>query len=155
MDQAQLQTLATALRASANSSVINAIAARNDTALAAWLNASSNQLAWNESVFAQALFEAIDITKFDGLSTGKRDAYRLMLDFTPIDFNKIKNRKALQDIWGNTDSVSILTEVTRKATNGEKIYGGTDVTTNTVTAWKLNYVGGIGVDEVSNALNNY
>ena len=101
------------------------------------------------------LFEATDVTKFDGLVAGKREAWKLMLQFAPINFGKQKFRKAVTDAWGTTDSKAILTDCTRPATNGEKYLGGTVVTENTIAAWKLNFSGNIAIGEISNALNRF
>lgn len=151
---AQETTLATALKAETNADVVAAMAARNDTFLAEWCNGLSATDAWNMRMTSQALFEDSDITKFDGLSAGKRDAWRMMLDFGPIDCTRQKNRKAIQDVWGNTDSIPILQDCRRKATRAEIYLGGSSATTNTVTALKLNWEGRIDVYELSVALNN-
>lgn len=151
----QLQTLAAGLRASTDPTVVAALALRDDVILSNWCNAASTQDAWNERVSGLDLFEATDVTKFDGLTAGKRDAWRLLLTYAPCDFSRQKNRKAAQDVWGNTDSVAVLQACTRKATNAEKILGGTDATTNTVTAWKLNVTGSVAINEVSSALNRF
>lgn len=128
-------------------------ATRNDGFLWNWLNSPSAVVAWAENVGARTLFEAMDVTKFDGLTAGKRDAWRMMLDFAPLDFGTLKNRKAIQDQWGNADSVVILQAVTRFATHFEVAIGGNDATTNTVTAKKLTLTGPISLDDVSTALN--
>jgi hypothetical protein len=99
------------------------------------------------------LFDAMDVTKFDGLSAGKRDAWRLMLDFAPIDFTKIKTRKGVQDVWGDTDSVAVLQACRRKATVAEVTLGGETKTTNTVSALKLNWEGTLSYTDVGIALN--
>lgn len=152
---AQQQTLATALRAETDAGVVAALAIRNDVALTTWCNSLSSVDAWHNAMGKQDLFEAMDITKFDGLTAGKRDAWRLLLEFAPIDFTRQKLRKAVQDAWGNTDSVAVLQDCRRKATRGEAYLGGNDATTNTVTAKKLNYTGSVSLDDVSNALNRY
>lgn len=128
-------------------------ATRNDGFLRDWLNSPSTVTAWAESVNAKALFESMDISKFDGLTAGKREAWRMMLDFAPLDFGVVKNRKAITDQWGNVDSIPILQAVTRFATNFEAAIGGNDATTNTVTAKKLTLTGPISLDDVSNALD--
>ena len=128
-------------------------ATRNDGFLWNWLNSPSAVVAWSENVGARTLFEAMDVTKFDGLTAGKREAWRMMLDFVPLDFGTLKNRKAIQDQWGNADSVVILQAVTRFATHFEAAIGGNDATTNTVTAKKLTLTGPISLDDVSTALN--
>lgn len=150
---AQETTLANALKAETNSGVIAAMAIRNDVFLTAWCNSASTADAWNDAMTARAFFESMDVAKYDNLTAGKRDAYRQMQDFSPIDMAKNANRKAITDIWGTTDSVKVLQACTRKATNAEKYLGGTDATTNTVTAKKLNWAGILEHDEVSRALN--
>ena len=42
-----------------------------------------------------------------------------------------------------------------RITNGEKYLGGTSATENTVTAWKLNAPGNIGMTEIQSALNRF
>lgn len=149
----QQTTLVNALKTETNQDVINALAIGNITFLVQWCNDNSAVDAWNTSVSSNELFEASDITKFDGLTAGKRDAWRMLLDFTPIDMSRLKNRKAVQDVWGNTDSVVVLQDMRRKATRGEAYLGGTSATTNTVTALKLNYVGSLSIDDIATALN--
>ena len=149
----QKTTLAAALRAETNQGVIDAVAISNITFLVEWCNGESATDAWNTAVSGSQLFEDTDVTKFDGLTAGKRDAWRLMLDFSPIDMSRAKNRRTVQDVWGNTDSVPILQDMRRKATRGEAYLGGSSATTNTVTALKLNYVGSLSIDDIATALN--
>ncbi len=153
--EAQKQTLAAALRAETDAGVVAALAIRNDVSLTAWCNTASPVDVWHPAMTNRLLFEAGDVTKFDGLTAGKREAWKLMLDFAPIDFSRNKMRKAIKDVWGNTDSVAVLQACTRKATNGEKYLGGTDATENTVTARKLNFAGQISMTDISSALNGY
>lgn len=153
LTETQETTLAVALKAETNPTVVAALAIRNDVALAEWCNALSTTDAWNDTMTSGLLFEASDITKFDGLTAGKRDAWRMMLDFAPVDMSRQKNRKAVQDVWGNTDSVAVLQACTRKATNAEKYLGGTSATTNTVAALRLNWTGTLSHGDVSHALN--
>ncbi len=155
MTETQKQTLAAALRAETNSSVVSMMAIRNDVGLAEWCNADSAVDAWQPAMTNRLLFEAGDVTKFDGLSAGKRDSWKLLLEFAPIDFARNKMRKAVTDIWGNTDSVAVLQACTRKATNAEKYLGGNSATENTVTAFKLNWTGVLSHSEISDVLNRY
>ena len=155
MTPSQSQTLANALRAETNATVISALAIRNDVYLAEWCNSNSSVSAWNPSMEARDLFEAGDVTKFDGLTAGKRDAWQLVLDFAPIDFARNKMRAAVKDIWGNTDSVAVLQSCTRKATNAENYLGGTIATENTVAALKLNWTGTLSYSEIGDILNKY
>ena len=150
---AQETTLAAHIRASQDAAVIAALAIRNDVELARLYNLASATDAWRVSMSGRDLFEATDVTKFDGLAAGKRDAWRLLLTFAPVDMTRQKNRKAAQDVWGNADSVAALQACTRKATVAENALGGASATTNTVSALKLNWEGALSTDDVSYALN--
>jgi hypothetical protein len=151
----QLQTLATALRAETDSNVVNYLANRMDVQLAEWCNTASTSDAWNPAMTGSSMFEATNVVRFDTLTAGKRDSWKLMLDFTPLDMGRNKLRLAVIDVWGSTDSVAVLTACTRKATNGEKYLGTTTVTENTVTALKLVAPGQISISDVSSALNRF
>ena len=155
LNQTQMQTLASALRAETNVNVVAAMSVRNDVFLTQWCNTAGSSDAWNPAMDSKSLFEASDITKFDNLTAGKRDAWRVMLDFAPIDFSRNKMQKAAKDIWGVADSVAVLQACVRKATNGEAYLGGTSATENTVTALKLSVPGNLSLDDISNSLNAY
>ncbi len=155
LSNARLTLVKNYIFASVDPDVISARtdATRNDGFIWNWLNSTSTVSAWAESVNAKTLFESMDISKFDGLTAGKREAWRMMLDFAPLDFGTLKNRKAITDQWGSVDSIPILQAVTRFATHFEVAIGGNDVTTNTVTAKKLTLTGPISLNDVSTALN--
>ena len=155
MTESQYQTLAAALRAETNANVVNYLANRMDVQLAEWCNAASAVDAWQPAMTNRLLFEAGDVTKFDGLSAGKRDSWKLLLEFAPIDFARNKMRSAVKDIWGNTDSVAVLQACTRKATNAENYLGGNSATENTVTALKLKWTGTTSYSEIGEILNRY
>lgn len=150
----QLATLKAAILAETDATLAQYRANGQTTMIAEWYNQLTDTDAWMSSVDSRTLYEAMDITKFDNLSSaGKRDAWRLMLDFAPADMTRVKQRKAVQDIWGNTDSVAILEAVRRKATKAEVVLGGSTVTTNTVSALKLNWEGSLSGDDVALALS--
>ena len=130
----QKQTLANALRAETNQTVVDALAIRNDVALAEWTNANSTADAWNNKHGCALAVQTMDITKYDNLTAGKRDAWRCMLTTRRTTWPRTRIRKAALDVWGATDSVAVLQSCVRKATNGENYLGGTSATTNTVTA---------------------
>lgn len=155
MTESQYQTLAAALRAETDAGVVAMLAIRNDVWLAEWCNADSAVDAWQPAMTNRLLFESGDVTKFDGLSAGKRDSWKLLLEFAPINFARNKMRKAVTDIWGNTDSVAVLQACTRKATNAENYLGGNLATENTVTALKLNWTGTTSYSEIGEILNRY
>jgi hypothetical protein len=151
----QLQTLATALRAETDANVVNYLANRMDVQLAEWCNTASASDAWNPAMTGGALFEATNVVKFDNILAGKRDAWKLMLDFTPLDMGRNKLRLAVIDVWGDADCIAVLQACTRKATNGEKYLGTTTVTEKTVTALKLTVPGQISISDVSSSLNRF
>ena len=155
MTDAQLQTLAQALRAETDPAVVAALAIRDDYTLMLWCNGASAQDAWHEAMDSRGLFELMSITSFDGLTAGKRAAWDLMLRNAPLDMARAKYRAALPDIWGSSASVEMLQGCTRKATRGEVYLGGSSGTTNTVSALKLHVPGQIDVNTISEALNRF
>jgi hypothetical protein len=155
MTDAEKQILADALRAETEPAVVTAVGNRDDVGLANWCNAPTTTDAWNPAMTDQQLFEAINVTKWDALSEGKRSTWGLLFTFSPIDFSRQKMRKAVEDVWGTTDSVVVLQNCTRKATQAEVYEGGTVVTQNTVSATKLNWSGTLSTDEISDVLNNF
>lgn len=156
MTPAKLTALAAHIRANTSPTVTAALSIRNDVAVTDYYNSTSTTDAWAENVEARTIFEATDVTKYDGLTAGKRASQDRLERYAPIDFRRSANRKALVDIWGNTDSIPVLQGMTRKASYGELAIGTpTDTATNTVTAKKLDWVGMISIDDISNALNRY
>lgn len=155
----QETVLIAAIKASSDPVLAPLVISRDNVLISDWLNSSSTVNAWHESCNALELFQASDITKFDNLTAGKRDAWRLMLDFAPHDMRINANRKAIVDIWEAStnkpgdDAPAVLTKCLRKATNGENILGGTKATSDTVTAIKLDFIGHISVEDISKAFN--
>lgn len=154
LNNTQKATIRAAIFASVDQAVIDARegATRHDAFIETWLNGDSAQDAWMTSVDKRGLFEATDIVKFDTISAGKRDSWKLLLDNAPIDFTRNKSRKAVDDVWG-ADAPGVLAGLVRKATRAEEILGGTDATNSTVTAWKLNWSGLVTRAEVGDILN--
>lgn len=153
LSTAQQATIAAALRAETDAGVIAALAIRNDVALQTWCNSASITDAWADSMSKRDLFEATNITKFDNLTNGNRDAWKLLLDNAPIDMTRIKMRNSVEGIWGSADAVVVLQACTRKATRGEVYLGGNSVTTDTVSALRLSVPGALSVFDISDALN--
>jgi len=149
----QLATLKAAINAETNATLVGYRTNGQTTMIAEWYNAASNTDAWSSNVSQSVLFDATDITKFDNISAGKRDAWRILMDFAPCDFTRVKIRKGVQDIWGDADSVVVLQAGLRKATKAEVALGGTSVTTNTVTGLKLSWEGMLSGDDVASALS--
>jgi len=154
LTNAQRQTLKTAIAAETDPTFVGYRTAGNNTEITNWYNTPSSTDAWMFAATRATLFEATDVTKFDGLSAGKRDAWRLMMDNAPIDFGRNANRKAVLDIWGATDSVAVLQALREKATRAQEILGGTSKTTNTVTGLDRAYAGTLSYTDVIAALNS-
>jgi hypothetical protein len=162
MNDAQKQALAAGIRASADSTVVAALAIGNRAAITVWCNQSAPGpiKAWNESMAAQDSDEATNWVAFDTLSAGKRDSWNQAFMRFPRDFSRAKVRKWVTDVWGNatggSDAEAILQAALVNMTNAQVIIGlGTDATTGTVTAKKRDFSALVTEDEVSNALNRF
>jgi len=145
--------LVDALLAETDPSIVAAIASRLDDVLVSWVNTQTVNDAWMNMAYKIDLFDAIDLTKYNNITAGSRDTWKYLNDMSPIDFGIAKRRQAIVDVWGTTDSVVILQKLRRKATKGEMYFGGTVVTTNTVSALKLNFPGLISKDDMAYAFN--
>lgn len=152
LTNAQRTTLRTAI--AAEPTLAAAYAARDDQTIADWCNAASSTDAWMYAADSRTLFEAGDVTKYDGLTAGKRAAWDRVERNAPIDFGRNKMRTAVVDIWGATDAVAVLQALREKATNCQSKIGGTSKTTQTVTAIDRAWSGVLGRDQISDLLNN-
>tara|TARA_R110000868_G_scaffold143263_6_gene361243 strand:- start:1089 stop:1565 length:477 start_codon:yes stop_codon:yes gene_type:complete len=155
MTQAQRALLRTGILADTDPAIVAAVAAGANNQLLPLINAASTTDAWLGAATRQQLFEAIDLTQFDGITAGKRDAWKLLMDNAPIDFGRVKMRKAVSDSWssltqGQRDT--ILGNLVEKATKAEVYIGGTNRTEGGVTALGRNVVGAVSSDELSKAM---
>lgn len=153
LTKAQEATLAAAIRTETNAGVIAALASGDSLALQAWCASDSPTDAWESSMPGRLLFESIAVAKFTALSGVNREAWQYLLQFAPIDFSRNKFRKAVTDIWGPTDSVTVLQACVRKANYGEFYLGGTVASEGSVSALNLKVVGVLNVEDISLALN--
>lgn len=149
---AQLTTLAAAINA--EPAVAAFLAVGDDGSIAAFYNdAHATTRAWRGDMSSSDLFNAMNLTQFDGISAGKRDAWRMMVDLAPIDMRRAKMRGAVTDVWSNaTTRDAILTDCTRSATKAEALFGGTDRLEGAITAKVLVVEGVLTSDEVAKAL---
>jgi hypothetical protein len=148
---AQRTTLRTALLA--EPTIATAVANRDDGAITVWCNGASATDAWLAAADQRALFEAIDLTKYDALTGGKRASWELLARNVPIDIGRGKMRQAVLDVWGATDSIAVLQALREKATRCQVILGGTTRTTNTVSGLDRNYPFPISQFQISTVLN--
>lgn len=151
--------LAAAIRANTDPAIVTALSVRDDDTICNYYNVLTTTSAWRESVSREDLFEMMPITVFDGLSPGKRDTWKLMLEqaeTTPLDFGKAKLRAATRDIWPTGNGDDILNACTRKATRCEMLYGGSVETSGSVSATDLAVEQPVLTTyQVSVALNQY
>lgn len=157
LTDAQKATLAAGLMAETDPVMVGWRNVRNDVFLFEWVNTETATDAWHNACAKREFFEATNVSKFDNLTAGKRDAWKLMLDNAPIDMTRAAMRKAIIDVWGTTDSAVVLQSCLKKATRGELYLGSTTVATSApvVSALKLNFQGTISIQEVSDALNRF
>lgn len=157
-DPTMQQTLAAAIRANTDPAIVAAVAARNDDVIRDWYNLETSTDAWRSDIDGQALFEATPITVFDGISAGKREAWRLMIDqaqISPLDFGRPNLRAAVRDIWTTPNGDAILTACRRKATRAELIFGGKVEASGAISATDLNVEIVLTSYDVSVSLNNF
>ena len=125
--------------------------------LAQYCNASTTTNAWRENVPPDQMVEQVRFVSYGDLPAGKRDAFRLMLDYPPIDATRAKVRKGIEDIFAvagsYTDSAQMgqmLGACVEKATWAELALGFTTPSAvGGVTAIKRNVTGALSVDDVS------
>lgn len=153
---AQKTTLKAALLAETDPIVVTALSLGDDVSITAWCNGASAVDAWMASASKQALFEACNIVQFDGLTQGKRDAWMLLQDNTPVDFRRNKMRNGVDDIWGAALSPAVLSALLEKATRAELYItpnsAGNQKTTRTVVGLDRAFVGQLSISEIASVL---
>lgn len=153
---AQLQTLKTAILAETDPSVVQwrAPATRDDRSLADWYNAASTTAAWGTAVAVESVDDAVDYSTYDTLSAGKRDSWALFIA-RPRDFARNKTRKWTEDVFGasSANAVAVLQAAIVKARRIEVVFGGNTKTSSGLSALDRSYVGTVGLEDISKALN--
>lgn len=152
LTSAQLTALAAAINA--EPAVATFLAAGDDGNIAAFYNGAHATIrAWRGDVSSADLFNAMNLTQFDAITAGKRDAWRMMVDLAPVDMRRAKMRAAVSDVWSNAGTRDgILTDCTRAATRAEALFGGTDRVEGGVTAKVLVTEGLLSGTDVARAL---
>ena len=144
-----IQTLKAWVAASTDPAIVDARTRGATYDLMLLLNAKATPTtkAWSAEVTAQTLDEGADYAAFDSVAAGKRDAWRLFLDYAPRDMSKQKLRKVVADVWGNATAgsvaESILTGCTENATVAQVAIGGSTASTGTVSALKRDFAGAV------------
>jgi hypothetical protein len=155
LTDAQQTALAAAIRASADPTVIAALALRNDVALAEWCNSASTFVVWRPEVPVADYRDAITWTEVDALTTGKARIWEwLTARMTlPINAASAAVRQGIADAFGagTATRAALLAVSKRFASQVESLFAtgtGTDATPGA-----LIYVGPVSLTEVSVALN--
>ena len=125
--------------------------------LTAYVNALTATDAWRESVPAVDLVAALRFATYDGLAAGKRDAFRLMLEYGPVDATKAAIRNGLGDMFATGGTYSdaqqlpkMMAACTEKATWAQtKFPFTTPAAVGGVTAIKRAFTSIVTIDEVS------
>lgn len=160
MTNGQKNTLRTAILA--EPALATAVSIRDDMAIANYCNAAATptQKAWKEIYSAADLFSATVLTEYIARSAAERQGYDLLISMAGnmgIDPSRAKIRNAIADIFSgasnSTSRAAILNNMTQDATWAEVKIGGTNATTDTVTAWRRNWTGILTVSDISALLN--
>jgi hypothetical protein len=123
----QLTTLASAIRADTDQAVIDALAIRNDVALAELYNAATTHVVWRSTLTPEQARAAISggagLAQLDNLTAGKRDSLFWVFNGVTQPGNSAQ-RSAIEDLCGsqNTLKAAILAAQKRVATKAEKLF---------------------------------
>ena len=154
----QLATLKAHINGSTDPDVVAARAIRNDTELARLYNLPASPVvnAWLREASARQIFEATNVNLFDSVAAGKRDAWRMLMDFAPADFGRNARRNTVLDVWSAQTANqrnAILNSLTEQATVAQVALGGTNDTAEGVTAFTRNFWGQVTIDDIGRAMN--
>jgi len=125
--------------------------------LTAYVNALTETDAWRHSVPAADMVAALRFATYDSLVAGKRDAFRLMLEYGPVDATKAAIRNGLGDMFATGGTYSdaqqlpkMMAACTEKATWAQtKFPFTTPAAVGGVTAIKRDFTSIVTIDEVS------
>lgn len=161
LNNARLDLLKAAILAETDAEFVGYRTNGQTTLMAAWFNLEKSPAVqvWRTSVPPEDSDEATPWTAFDAIAlAGKRDSYLHAFMRYPRDYSRNSVRKWITDVWGNatvgSNAETILRGAgLRNATRGEVVLGGSNqVSTNTVSAVRLTFVGNISDVDISAAL---
>lgn len=142
----------------ANPNVSAWVAGGVDNSVKDWYNQNTVTMAWKSSFSSDDLLDAVKFPEYLARSNAERQAFDLLVTKGSFNPEKASYRKAIADIFSgatnSTSRVAILTAMTEPATNAEVLFGGNNVTTDTVTALKRNWTGKITDSDVAKALRD-
>lgn len=155
----QLQALAAALRASTVPAVVEALAIRNDMALADWCNAPSSFVVWKTFVPKAEVGRTFVASALAAITAGNNDKLSCFALWNPDGVNpsRVDTRQFFDDIFsvaaGASTRAALLALWKRFATNAERIW--TTGTGTDATPGALVYEGNLHYNDVSAALNRF
>ena len=155
LDTAQRATLAAHIQANTDPAVVQALADRNDTALAALYNADSAFVVWREAIQPSEYREAMVWTEVDQLQVGKARIWEWITQnmTLAIDATKANVRAGLAEVFSaQSASRSALLAIAKEAASlAESIFAsGEGSTANPGTRV---FVGNVTTTDIGRALN--
>jgi len=162
LTDAQLQMLATHIKANTEPNVVAALAIRNDTELARLYNLLSELIVWRKTVSTFEVGNAVNYVAVEAMTDINRTKVTTFYAMNPTSFDP--SRSDIRTYWSNTfggalggqgqstrDALEALWR--RAATVFESVFA--TGTGNQANPASLVVEGQIGVNELSTALNRY
>jgi len=158
MTEAQLQALAGAIRSSADTEVVAALAIRNDFRLAELYNAPSGRIVWRSSVSKNEVGKAFVASALAAITAGNNDKLANFAAWNEtVEPARADQRAFFDDIFsvaaGATTRAALNALWRRPATRAESIFAvGTGTEAAPAT---LGWEGAVSLNDISDALNRY
>jgi len=156
MTDAQLQTLAAAIRADATPAVVTALAQRNDTDLVALYSVPTAVVVWKNVVTPSEWDTAMmqGVTQMDALTVGKRDTLFVVMSRNR-DCRDPNVIISINDLTGtqNTIKAALTAACKRLASKAEALF--TTGAGTTASPASMTWEGPLQLNYVSNALNQF
>ena len=160
LTDAQMTTLAAAIRASTDPTVVAALSIRNDVALTDWCNSDSTFVVWKTKATQDELMSlsGFEWAQIDNLTTGQAGIWEWLFSNNEKAINPSKSqiRAGISECWkGTAAKVAVATAVLdgckRFASMVESMFA-TGTGTNAIPG-ALIVTGPVSLTEVSTALN--
>lgn len=151
----QLAILKTNIESSTDQEIIDALAIRNDNAIAEYYNRESTFVVWRSRVSVEEYRDALVWTEVDQLTTGAARIWDWITAHMqlPIESGKPEIRQGIADAWGSntTTRANLLAVAKRLATKAEALFStgtGTDANPG-----GLVFEGTLTSNDIARALN--
>lgn len=157
LTDAQKVTLAAAIRASVDPTVVAALAIRDDVALWNWCNANSTAVVWKTLVSLGDIGKTFVATALADITSANTDKLHNYAAWNPAGCNpsRADTRAFFDDVFsvaaGASTRTALLALWKRFATNAENVFA--TGTKTDATPGLLVFEGAVGLTELSQALN--